>query len=676
MHTVAGGGSCTTPAVNYAAQLVTLPCNGVSPTSVPIAQARSVAALAGSAFLYVDEGNQVVQEVTGGTVTTVAGGGSSCGYFNGNSCDGMPATSVSLDDPVGVAALPGGGFLVTEFAGARVLMVSPGPPGGATITTLAGTGIPGVDNGSTGAATAIQLNYPSDAEPTAEGGVLIANSGSNDIRYVAPDGTVSTVAGGGPCNDATSSCDGLEAGQVALDQPASVSPIQGGSGGFLIAEFGDSAVREVTPSGTFTTVAGIPGQTGYAGDGGPATSALLSQPEQVLSAPNGGFLIADTGNEVVRQVSPTGTISSVAGTPPPGIATFAGDGGAATAASLNGPVSVSQLSNGNVLIADENNNRVREITIPSVSTISFSPASPNGGNGWYTSSVTATVKATESAKINCILDPPAAPPAFGAIPTGCPYSGSGASISGDGVHTLYTASMNSFGDQEDPIDAIVKIDTTPPKVACNGRPSFPAGSRQTVSATVTDEISGPVTPIVSARANTSHLGVHRATLKGLNNAGFLLDIFCNYVVLPVNLKPTPAVTATFAATRSGTTVQRLIVTHVPGAAAVSVTCAGKGCPFSRASRVTGEECRGKPCQLKAGKRFTHPRSVDLTSLLVSDRLNAGDRLTVTVSSPIAVGRVWRYTIVAGKRPRQQVTCLQPGFSTPGKGCKAPVKRAS
>ena len=670
MHTVAGGGSCTTPIQPPPTTApLALPCNGASATSVPIAGARWVAAVPGGGYLYVDEQYGLVQQVFKGRVTTVAGGGQFCDYTNpGFACDGLPATAVKLDDPVAVAILPGGGFVVTEYLGSRVLVVSPGPPGVATISTLAGTGI----QGDTGA----ELNYPSDAEPTADGGVLIANSQGNDILYVAPGGTISTVAGGGACNDATQSCDGLAAGSVTLSQPSSVSPIQGGAGGFLIAEYGDDAVREVSqisPFATFTTVAGTPGHPGFAGDGGPATAALLQNPKQVLSTPDGGSYIADSGNDVIRQVSPTGTITTVAGTPgPPG---EAGDGGPATAALLANPAAVAPIGGG-VLIADGDNGLIREMTFAAVSTVSLSPALASGGNGWYTSAPTAKVSATQSATVNCIIDSPQAPPAFGAIPAGCPFSGSGGSVTGDGIHTLWAASMNSFGDQELPVAFTIKVDTTPPRVRCNGRPSFPAGSRHRVSATVTDQISGPVKPIVSVRANTSRLGVHRALLAGRNQAGFLLDVFCNYVVTPINLKPTPKVTAAFAATGSATVVRELVVTHVPGAAAVSVTCAGTGCPFSSASRVTGEECQGKPCQLKAGKRFKHPRSVDLTPLLASDRLNAGDRLTVTVSSPIAVGRVWRYTILAGKDPRQQVTCLQPGFSTPGKGCKAPVKRSS
>jgi hypothetical protein len=659
MHTVAGGGSCTitTPSPNPPPITMTVPCGGVSATSVSIDQARSVAALPGGGFLYVNEGggnlgDGVVQEVSQGTVTTVAGGGSSCAYSSTSNCDGMSATSVELDDPVSVAPLPGGGFLVTEYAGGRVLMVSPA----GIITTVAGT-------------ASSPLTDPSDAEPTADGGVLIANSGCNDIRYVAPDGTISTVAGGGTCNDPTTSCAGL-------NQPVSVSPIQGGSGGYLIADYGADAIvvdSQISAAGTCTTVAGIPGQSGYGGDGGPATAAQLSDPRQVVSLAGGGFLIADTGNEVIRQVSPAGTITTIAGTPL--VASVGGDGGAATSALLDDPAAVSQLPNGNTVIADEDNNLIREMTIPSVSTISLSPSSPNGTNGWYTSSITATVTATEGATINCILDPPEAPPAFAAFPPGCSFTSSGGTITGNGSHALYAASMNSFGDQENPVDAMVKIDTTPPTMSCNGTPSFKAESRNaTVTATVSDPVSGPLSATVSAPANTSHVGKRQTTLVGSNKAGLTFHVACSYSVLPLTLEPTPTITARFSAARKSTTVRRLAVNHVPGAAVVNVTCEGKGCPFTRAFRVTGLECEGKPCQAKAGKRYKRPRSVNLTALFKGATLAVGDRLMVSVTETDTVGRAWGLTTRAGKTPSDKIECLAPGSSVPDRGCTAPRGR--
>jgi hypothetical protein len=663
MHTVAGAGSCSGP--------VTLggPCDGVSATSVPISGARSVSAVPGGGYLYIDWQNDLVRQVSpAGTVTTVAGTSTTNAQNqivpDTTDVDGVPATSSGLDDPMSVAALPNGGFLITEYCGSRVRLVSPGPPGVATITTIAGAPPPdpsgstspcpnaGLNTSSGLRGTSVPLNYPMDAQPTASGGVLIADTYNNRIMLLSSQSPIATIS------------------EIAVGQhPDSVSELRDSSGGYVFAELDESVVQEVSqeaPTGTVTTVAGEPSSLGYSGDGGPATSAQLDAPEQVTSTPGGGFLIADTGNAVVRQVSATGTISTIAGD---GFASYAGDGGDATAASLFGPASVSPLANGNLLIADQYNNRIREITLPSASTISFSPSSPNGSNGWYTSSVTAKVKATEGAKINCILDPPAAPPAFGAIPAGCSYTGSGAAVSGNGVHTLYAASQNSFGDQELPVDATVMIDTTPPTVSCNGQPSFRAGARHaTVTATVSDAISGPVAPIVSARANTSNVGLHHATLAGVNNAGFVIDIFCNYTILPVKLKPAPSIHWTFATTGSTTIVRRLVVSNVAAQAAVNVVCTGTGCPFASAKDVTGAMCGAKPCTATPKLR-RHRRTVDVTALLAHAQLHAGARFSISVTKKNTVGALWQFQARTDKAPSHRAGCLQPGSSQPDTSCK-------
>ena len=429
IHTVAGGGGCGGGVVATMASGGA--CDDVSATSVPIADARSVAAVPGGGFLYVDSINDLVREVSPtGTVTTVAGMvNPTTGDVDDNDApDGTVAVDSGLDDPVAVSPLPGGGFLVTEYKGSVVRMVSPGPPGVATITTVAGENNtqPGY-NGPAGQATATELSYPTDAELTSDGQVLIADSGNDLIREVsaaAPGAIMSTVAGGGSCDDTTIACEGMPAGAVALHDPVSVSPIVDGAGGFLIAESdysGANAIRQISAAGTFTTVAGIPGQLGGdSGDGGPATAALLNTPEQVVSTPDGGFLIADSHNDVIRQVSAGGTITTVAGN---GVATYAGDGDDATAASFENPsgVSLYPVGVGDFLVADENDGAIREVTTPPTTSVTLGPASQLGKNGWYVNSpITATVTTTEGAKISCEVDPPAPPPVFAAIPPGCP----------------------------------------------------------------------------------------------------------------------------------------------------------------------------------------------------------------------------------------------------------------
>ena len=204
----------------------------LSGAASPIGAARSVAALPGGGFLYIDASNDLVREVSpDGVVTTVAGDGSS-----GDAPSGSLAVDSGLDGPVAVAPLPDGGFLITEWGGSVVRMVSPGTPQTATITTIAGTGGRG-NSGLSGPATSMELNYPSDAVPAPGGGVLISDTYNNEIRLLsaaAPGATMTTLAGGGSgCDDASSTCDGVAAGNVELDQPDSVSPLQDGSGGYL-----------------------------------------------------------------------------------------------------------------------------------------------------------------------------------------------------------------------------------------------------------------------------------------------------------------------------------------------------------------------------------------------------------------------------------------------------------
>ena len=97
---------------------------------------------------------------------------------------------------------------------------------------------------------------------------------------------------------------------------------------------------------------------GFAGDGGPAVAAQLDGSQGVAIAADGSTLIADTRNSAVRRVAPNGIITTIAGTTTPG---FSGDGGPATAAELDSPTDVAVLADGSVLVSDTGNNRVRRI---------------------------------------------------------------------------------------------------------------------------------------------------------------------------------------------------------------------------------------------------------------------------------------------------------------------------
>ena len=96
----------------------------------------------------------------------------------------------------------------------------------------------------------------------------------------------------------------------------------------------------------------------------------------------------------------------------------------------------------------------------------------------------------------------------------------------------------------------------------NGTAALADTRHATVSATVTDTISGPLAPIVSAGANTSRIGRQGLWLVGENNAGVPTQIFCNYTVVPLDLKPTPRVTAVVTSGHSAATVRQLIAARV------------------------------------------------------------------------------------------------------------------
>lgn len=220
--------------------------------------------------------------------------------------DGGPAVKARLLRPAGVASAGSGSFLVADTGNDAVRRVLRS----GVISTVAGLGIGGY-TGDGGLAVAAALKTPADVSAAPGGGVLIADSGNGVIRLVSAKGIITTVAGAPPGAPAVPPST-LPAGArtVRLSNPQGVAALPGG--GFLIADTADSMVLRVAPDGRLTVVAGN-GVAGYTGDGGPAQAATLNLPTRVLPTPDGGFLILDLGNAVVRQVSPTGTITTVAG---------------------------------------------------------------------------------------------------------------------------------------------------------------------------------------------------------------------------------------------------------------------------------------------------------------------------------------------------------------------------
>lgn len=278
-----------------------------------------------------------------GDISTVAG---TTPGFGG---DGGPATAAQLNAPTAVALSPDGGLLIADAGNQRIRKVLPD----GRIVTVAGTGVRGF-LGDGGSATNAQLATPSSVSATGDGGFLIADSGNHAVRKVLPDGTIETVAGTPGALGYTG--DNGPATSAKLAYPHGVA--ETADGGFLIADTSNHCVRRVFANGTIVTVAGT-GTGGYSGDGGPATAAQLHDPNGVAVTSDGGFLIADTTNNRIRRVRPDGTIVTAAGA---GSAGLAGDGGLATSALIYAPEGVASSPDGGFLIADSGNDRLRRVS--------------------------------------------------------------------------------------------------------------------------------------------------------------------------------------------------------------------------------------------------------------------------------------------------------------------------
>ena len=260
------------------------------------------------------------------------------------------------------------------------------------ITTVAGNGTQGF-SGDGYAATNANLAVPSGVAVDAAGNLFIADTYNNRIRLVdAVSGTITTVAGNGTAGFGG---DGGLATSASLDVPFGVAV--DGSGNLFIADIGNQRIRRVDKTtGKITTVAGN-GTAGFSGDGGPATSASLNLSiwNSGISLDSAGNLfIPDSGNERIRRVgAATGIITTVAGGGPwlPSL----GDGGPAISASLGNPAGVAVDSLGHLFIADNSNNRIREVALsPGVSlsttALTFADQFVGAASPWQTVTVTST----------------------------------------------------------------------------------------------------------------------------------------------------------------------------------------------------------------------------------------------------------------------------------------------
>ncbi len=194
--------------------------------------------------------------------------------------------------------------------------------------------------------------------------------------------------------------DGGQASSAKINAPVYLA--MDNAGNLFIGEEGNYVVREVNTAGVISTVTGIAASgSGFSGDGGPASAALISQPRGLAVDPLGNLYIADHGNNRIRKVDGSGNISTIAGN---GTAAFSGDGGVASSSEISLPDGIAVDAPGAYLyIADHGNHRIRRIDLSSGGYIStIAGISTSGYNGDSRTAISAKLKAPTDVKVDCL----------------------------------------------------------------------------------------------------------------------------------------------------------------------------------------------------------------------------------------------------------------------------------
>ncbi|HEV3334228.1 MAG TPA: hypothetical protein VG096_24750 [Bryobacteraceae bacterium] len=296
--------------------------------------------------LYIaDNGNSRIRKVSAAVINTVVGSGTA-----GYSGDGGPATQANISQPCGVAVDSSGNiyFSQSDVPNSAVRKA----PASGNISTLAGTTNGGGFSGDGGAATGAQVNGPTGLALDSANNLYIVDTLNDRIRVIASNGNITTLVGNGIPQF---SGDGGSPTRASINNPQSIAIDP--SGNLYIADTFNNRIRKVSGN-VITTIAGT-GTAGFSGDGGPATQAQLNFPKGVAVDAAGDVFIVDSFNWRVRQITPDGTIWTIAGRSTNG---YSGDGGPATSARLSFPEAIAVGPNGTLYVSDTQNNVIRLLT--------------------------------------------------------------------------------------------------------------------------------------------------------------------------------------------------------------------------------------------------------------------------------------------------------------------------
>jgi streptogramin lyase len=288
---------------------------------------------AGNVYVADEYNNQIRKISPTGFVSTLAGNGNT-GSSNG------AGTAASFYYPTGVAVDVAGNVYVADWNNNMVRMIDPL----GVVTTLAGNGIAGYPNGPVPGAN---LDYPYGIAIDATGNLYVGSEGLNLIEKISPSGVVVTLAGKegdiGDANGTVSEASFFSPLGVAVDAAENV----------YVADYGNNLIRKISPSGDVSTLAG----SGAYGSTNSTATASFNSPNGVAVDDIGDIYVADYFNNVIRAISPSGVVGTMAGTGSVGAAN-----GIDLLATFNYPYGVAVDGSGNIYVADVHNNMIRKIT--------------------------------------------------------------------------------------------------------------------------------------------------------------------------------------------------------------------------------------------------------------------------------------------------------------------------
>ena len=252
-------------------------------------------------------------------------------------------TNARFNSPGAIALDSAGNLVVADTGNHSIRRIAPD----GTVTTLAGS--PGLPGSADGLGALARFNAPNGLAVIGSGAMYIADAQNHTIRFLAVDGTVTTYAGsaGNP---------GLSNGVGALarfNQPTGLALAPNGS--LYVSDSGNSCIRLIDPTAAVTTLAGKANSHGLAD--GSATTALFYQPMGIALDASGALWVADSRNHAIRRVAADGTVTLIAGS-----GTLGNTDANGAAALFNLPCGIATTSAGSLLVADTQNHILRNLT--------------------------------------------------------------------------------------------------------------------------------------------------------------------------------------------------------------------------------------------------------------------------------------------------------------------------